>query len=123
MTTLSDIQWEFIKHLAILVAYADIRGFKLTGGEFKRTVYQQTEYVATGKSKTMLSDHLYALAQDYNIFFDYDNDGDKDYTGGLPDVVAICQELGDFWKSLHPDNYWGGDWGWDTPHFGRKYNP
>ena len=117
---LSDVQWEFVKDLSKLIVYAESKGYKLTQGEGKRTVYQQAEYVRTGKSQTMNSDHLVGLAKDFNIFFDYDGDGDKDYTGNLSNAREVCQDLGDFWKSLNAKNYWGGDWGWDTPHFGRK---
>jgi hypothetical protein len=119
---LSDTQWEFLQDVAELIVYAELKGYKLTGGELKRTVEQQKLYVKSGRSKTMNSDHLKSLAIDFNIFYDYDNDGDKDYTGSLDNAVDICEDLGDYWKYLHPDNYWGGDWENfpDTPHFGRK---
>lgn len=116
--SLSDIQWEFLLDVAELIVYADIKGFKLTGGELKRTTYQQAEYVRRGKSKTLASDHLRSLAIDFNIFFDVDKDGDKDLTYDAD--VSRC--LGNYWCSLDPDNYWGGNFrgGWDAPHFGRK---
>ena len=119
---LSDTQWEFVKDLALLILFAESQGFKLTQGEAKRTRYQQARYVSTGKSQTFNSDHLVSLAQDFNVFFDVDGDGDKDYTGGLSNAKEVCQVLGDYWCSLHPKNYWGGNFtkGWDTPHFGRK---
>ena len=115
---LSDIQWEFLRHVSALIVFADLKGFKLTGGELKRTMLQQRQYLREGKSETLNSDHLVSLAIDFNLFFDYDNDGDKDYLGAKGAEVA--KELGEYWKFLHPDNYWGGDWGWDSPHFGRK---
>ena len=119
--SLSDVQWEFLLDVAELITYAEINGYKLTGGELKRTKYQQAEYVLSGKSQTMASDHLRSLAIDFNIFFDVDGDGDKEYTATTTDPVSVCRSLGDYWKSLHHDNGWGGDWGWDTPHFFRKF--
>ena len=118
--SLSNTQWEFTRDIAKLILYAEWRGYKLTDAGGKRTEYQQAEYLRTGKSKTMNSDHLIGLAQDFNIFFDHDGDGDKDYTGALPNAKEVCQVLGDFWCSLNHKNYWGGAWGWDCPHFGRK---
>jgi hypothetical protein len=112
--TLSDTQWEFLKHVAELIIYAEAMGFKLTGGDLKRSHLQQQQYVQTGASKTLDSDHLRGLAIDFNIFFDEDGDGKKGYLEG------DATPLGTYWKGLHPDNYWGGDWGWDKPHFGRK---
>lgn len=128
----SQKQWEFLQDVALLINYAKSKGFKLTGGELKRPLAMQllyyygkaidlvrgVLYLIAGKkrTKTLNSDHLKSLAIDFNIFFDVDNDGDKDLTYDAE--VSRC--LGDYWKSLHPDNYWGGDWGWDAPHFGRK---
>ena len=121
--TKSDAQWLFLQDVALLIIYAEKCGYKLTGGELKRTLYQQEEHVRLGASKTLHSDHLDALAVDLNIFFDYDGDGDKDYVGTLPSAKAISEDLGEYWKSLHPENYWGGDFETftDCPHFGRKY--
>lgn len=121
--SLSDTQWEFLQDLAKLIEFAKAQGFKLTGGELRRTEEQQHLYLVQKKSKTLNSDHLLSLAIDLNIFYDYDNDGDKDFLQAvLPTdkVISIAIELGDYWKSLHPKNYVGMDWGWDVPHFGRK---
>lgn len=130
--TQSDKQWEFTQHVAMLIQFAALKGFKLTMGEGQRSASQQILYVhgltirmidgeprlvdAPIRSKTMNSDHIKKLAQDFNIFFDIDKDGDMDFTGD----PAVSETLGAFWESLHPDNYWGGRWGWDSPHFGRK---
>ena len=118
----SDVQWEFLQDVAELIMWASANGYKLTGGELKRSYQQQEIYVRNGKSKTMNSDHLNALAIDLNIFYDYDADGDKDYIGTMSkqEAMAISEDLCEYWKDLHPDNYAGRDWGWDIPHFGRK---
>lgn len=130
--TLSDKQWLFLQNVAKLIEYAQIKGYKLTGGELKRPGAMQLLYFfgkdlkrvgnilklepAKKLSKTLKSDHLNALAIDLNVFYDIDGDGTKEYAPSK----EITQDLGDFWKSLHVNNYWGGDWGWDTPHFGMK---
>lgn len=120
--SLSDIQCEFMWDVAKLLTYAQENGYKITGGELKRTRAQQEIYVSQGKSKTMDSDHLNGLAIDLNIFYDYDGDGDKDYIGTMSkqDAMSVSEDLCEYWKSLNPKNYSGRDWGWDIPHFGRK---
>ena len=77
-----------------------------------RTRFQQKEYYRTGKTKTMHSDHLRKLAIDLNFFFN----------GKLSYSKKDIQPVADYWKSLRPGNYWGGDFKrWlDTPHFGTK---
>ncbi len=123
-------QWEFVKHLAMLVGFADSINVMLTGGELYRTEDQQELYfngktvrvdhqkieLETGvkRTKTMNSDHLKRLAQDYNIFVD------GVYTTDNKNEKLIM--LGEFWEALHPNNYWGGFFKSfnDSPHFGRK---
>jgi hypothetical protein len=120
--TLSDQQWEFLQDVARLIQFAKENGYKLTGGELKRPHEMQELYFANGKSKTMKSDHLNAMAIDFNIFYDYDNDGDKDFVGVMSkeDALKASEKLCEYWKSLNPLNYAGRDWGWDIPHLGRK---
>lgn len=118
-TSLNDQQFEFLKDIAKLINASVEFGYKITGGELKRTEYQQKHYVDIGLSLTMESDHLIAMALDLNVF--YRDDTDKwiltyDYDKIKP--------LGDFWKSLNPLNYWGGDFKSfkkkDAGHFARK---
>ena len=118
--SLSDIQWEFLRDVARLIFFAEENGYKLAGKELQRDILTQKRYLKLGKTKTLNSDHLDGLAIDFAIFKDTDGDGDKDYTATVKNPVDVCRSLGDYWKSLNPRNYWGGDWGWDTPHFGRK---
>lgn len=124
---MSDRQWEFLKDIAKLIIWAEENGFKLTEGEGRRTQSQQLLYYygkevvegddglklipAPKLSKVKHSYHMDGLAHDFNIFVDgryIGNDGEK------------ARPLGEYWKSLHPDNVWGGDWGWDAGHFERK---
>ena len=124
--SLSDEQWEFLKDVAKLIAWAEANGFKLTEGEGYRTADQQRLYYhgytvvdaddgglalrrAAKRSKTMHSFHMRRLAHDFNVFVDgeYTNDAKK------------IRPLGEYWKSLSAGNVWGGDWGWDPGHFQR----
>lgn len=118
-TPLNDQQFEFLKDVAKLINASIEFGYKITGGELKRTEYQQKYYVDIGLSLTMDSDHLISMALDLNVF--YRDDTDKwiltyDYDKIKP--------LGDFWKSLNPLNVWGGDFKSfkkkDSGHFARK---
>jgi hypothetical protein len=126
--TLREKQSLFMRNLAKLIAYAydELEGYELTGGELMRTQDQQMLYFeglridrlrgsvklfnSTRKSKTMFSDHLKKLAIDLNVFVDGKYRTDKE----------AFRPLHEFWKSLHPDNYSGYEWGWDYNHFGTK---
>lgn len=106
--TLSDRQWSFLKDLALLIQYADRRGWKLTGGELWRTLDQQKIYYREGKSSTLQSRHMKRMAIDLNLFIDGEYKPDSsDY-----------KELGEFWESLNEFNRWGGNWN-DGNHFER----
>ena len=117
---LSDEQWEFIRHQALLIIFSVAFGFKLTGGELYRTVEQQALYVKSGLSQTMNSGHLVRLAQDFNIFKDIDGVAGFDYLASPAQMEAHAKLLGKFWASLSPKNVSGFDWGWDYGHFERK---
>lgn len=115
MMRLSDHQWAFLKDLAVLIAYADSQGWKLTGGELHRTVEQQEIYFRSGKSKTRDSWHLRRLAQDLFLFIN----------GQLTWKWADYKRLGDFWENLSPFNRWGGNFKSfvDAVHFERRTKP
>ncbi|TAN59643.1 M15 family peptidase [bacterium] len=105
--TLSEKQRKFTLMVAKLIAWAYANGFELTFGEAYRTPEQQEIYVKAGKSKTLKSKHLERLAIDVNLFI----------AGEYKTDAGSYGPLGEFWKSLDPDNRWGGDWGWDANHF------
>lgn len=109
---LSEHQRIFTIDIAKLVLKAEKLGIGLTYGEAKRTKFQQQEYMRTGKTKTMNSNHLRRLAVDFNYFID----------GSLTYDKVKLQELGDYWESLNPLNRWGGNFKsfTDTPHFERN---
>jgi D-alanyl-D-alanine carboxypeptidase len=110
--SLVNEQWAFVKDLAKLVLYAESLGFMFTGGELQRPKEMQELYFKRGSSKTMASNHLRRLAQDYNIFFE----------GKLCYDKAKLKPLGDYWESLNEYNRWGGNFKslLDTPHFERN---
>lgn len=116
----------FLLNAAKLIIWAFENGYELTGGELLRTKDQQMLYFegktlekygfdikvvpAKKLSKTMNSQHLNKLAIDLNLFV-----GDK-YVSDK----ESHRPLGEYWKSLHPQNVWGGDWGWDANHYEMK---
>jgi hypothetical protein len=50
------------------------------------------------------------LAIDLNVFI----------AGKFRTDREAYEPLAKFWKTLHPDNVAGYDWGWDANHFERK---
>jgi peptidoglycan L-alanyl-D-glutamate endopeptidase CwlK len=123
--SLSDDQAAFLTDFCLLVQYAKGLGFKITPGELRRTFEQQRIYFNTGRSKTMYSSHLIAMAGDLNFFLN------GVYVNALPGEKAleILKPIGEFWESLNFKNVWGGNFDrdfsrkdpWvDTPHFQRN---
>lgn len=120
-------QAEALLDICRLVQYATSLGLTVTAGEAERTKEQQEIYVKTGRSKTMLSDHLRRLAWDFNFYKDGKYVCDKN--NFTPEQqYEILRPVGQFWESLHLKNRWGGnfdkDWDrkdpWvDLPHFER----
>jgi len=110
--SLSYEQREFTKDIGKLINKATGLGIGLTFGEAYRTEYQQEEYLRTGKTRTLRSNHLKRLAVDFNFFIDGRLTYDRD------DLLA----LGEYWESLNSKNRWGGNWRSikDTPHFERN---
>lgn len=110
--SLQQEQALFSRDLVKLLEFCFSRGYAVSIGEVQRTPEQQQIYVKTGRSKTMLSNHLRKCAADLFIFLN----------GKLLQSKAELQEFGDFWESLSPKNSWGGNWNSfkDCPHFERR---
>ena len=106
---LSEKQIIFSKNIASLIVYADLIGIQLTFGHAWRDFETQRRMVATGKSKTLKSNHLKRLAVDFNFFINGRVTYDKNK----------LSDLGRFWESLHEFNRWGGNFKnfLDVPHF------
>lgn len=108
--TLAQKQSVFMSNVARLIIWANAQGYAITGGELLRTPEQQEIYFKAGKSLTMNSRHLQKLAIDLNLFI-----------GGVYQTSREAYKpLADYWKTLHPDNVAGYDWGWDANHFEMK---
>jgi peptidoglycan L-alanyl-D-glutamate endopeptidase CwlK len=107
--SLGEKQEIFTLNLAKLILYAESIGYKCRIREVERTPYQQTEYLRTGKSRTMESKHLNSLAAD--IYFTK--------SGKLVENKTALQPLGTFWENLNEGNRWGGGFKnfTDCPHF------
>ena len=111
MAKLSTEQQIFTQNISQLILKANSLGINLTFGEAFRTEYQQREYLRTGKSKTMNSNHLKRLAVDFNFFIN----------GRLVWEHPLITELGEYWESINEKNRWGGNFSFkDTPHFERN---
>lgn len=100
----------FLRNVAKLITWAFDNGYELTGGELTRTDEQQAIYRRKGLSKAVRSRHQDRLAIDLNLFIN----------GVYQTTREPYKPLADYWKSLHPDNVAGYDWGWDANHFEMK---
>jgi hypothetical protein len=98
MMTLGEKQRLFCSLVAKLIAFAYDIGYEMTFGEAYRTPEQaQANAVkGTGISNSL---HTKRLAIDLNLFYN------KVYLQRTEEY----EELGDYWKSLHPLCCWGGD--------------
>ena len=105
----SDKQWRFLKCVALLIQFANNRGYKMTQS---RAYASEAANAADGGHPQ--SNHLNRLAQDLNLFVD------NDYiTGDNP----AWHVLGAFWKSLDEEARWGGDFdSKDFNHFSFEHN-
>ena len=108
MSALKDRQIQFMRDLPKLIEEAFILGYEVTAGELFRSKEQQEIYIKTGRSKTMLSEHLNRCAVDLNLF----------KNGNLCTLEEI-EPLGVFWESLGDGHVWGGRFKTlkDSPHF------
>lgn len=96
--TLRERQSLFARLLAKLISEAFDRGYEVTLGEAWRTPEMASIYAKNGKG-TLSSLHISRLAVDLNLYKD----------GKWLTRTEDHTELGIFWKSLHPDCRWGGD--------------
>lgn len=105
--TLRQQQSLFCKQVALLIAYAYEIGFELTFGDAFRSPEQAALNAKTGAGISN-SLHTKRLAIDLLLFKD----------GVYLTDSAAYKPLGEFWKSLHPLNCWGGDFkNQDGNHF------
>jgi hypothetical protein len=99
--TLIERQKIFTLNVSELVRHIFHKNFSCTYGEAWRPPEMAELYAQQGKGiKNSL--HCYRLAVDLNIF---DSHGTV-----LKTLTSDYQAIGDFWKSLHEENRWGGDY-------------
>lgn len=96
--TLGDKQRLFTRLVGLLIEYAYQQGYELTFGEAFRTPEQAKAHAKVGKGIAN-SLHSMRLAIDLNLFKD----------GAFLTRSEDHAPLGVFWKSLHPECCWGGD--------------
>lgn len=111
--TLGEKRREFSKHISQLVLWCFDNGYEAQYEEIKRSQAQADANAASGAGiKNSL--HLLGLAGDLSIFKD----------GQLLQSVDDYRPIGEQWKSMHPENAWGGDFTTrpDADHFSRSHN-
>jgi hypothetical protein len=96
--TLGEKQRTFALNVAKLIIWAYEQGYELTLSEAYRTP-EQAELNAKAGKGIANSLHTQRLAIDLNLF----------RGGRWLQFSEQHRPLGEFWKSLHPDNRWGGD--------------
>lgn len=110
--------------------------FKVTEG--LRTIEKQRQYYASGASKTMDSRHLTGHAVDLWPLDSRGNPlksdaafpkGSKEAREASAALWAGLRKISEVMKQIAKERgvalEWGGDWGWDAPHFqlNRKQYP
>lgn len=114
---LGDAQREFAYHVGcLLVHIAATPNAMCTLGDCYRDPRVHGKYGEKKSYSAAESDHKRRLAIDLNLFIH--DQYRKDTAAHAP--------FGEYWKSLHPNNYWGGDiidehGNADGNHFGRWF--
>ncbi len=107
--TLHEKQAIFSKNVAALIDYIYANEHTISFGEAFRTPQQAEIYAKEGKG---IADslHIKRLAIDLNLF---------NIKGQLLSEKSDFEPFGNYWKSLHPLNRWGGDFSHlvDSNHF------
>lgn len=99
--SLSKRQQEFTACVGLLIAYATMKGYGLTFGDAYRDTRLHGKFGQKKGYGSPCSVHKYRLAVDFNLFIDgqYIEDGHH----------SVWKELGEYWKTIHVDAVWGGD--------------
>jgi|SRR5678816_2279215 peptidoglycan L-alanyl-D-glutamate endopeptidase CwlK len=109
---LSEVHEDLQRVTARAIELCKERGIDFICTEGHRSVEQQRQYVATGKSQTMNSRHLGGLAIDVAFY----KDGRCDYE--FDDQKALWEVFKEAADELGVPIEWGGNWKHfkDTPH-------
>lgn len=109
---LSTKQAIFTANIASLIVFACSKGYKLTFGEAWRPRETAELYAREGRGIAS-SLHCSRLAVDFNLF----------KNGRYLTSTEDHRPLGDYWKTLHPLNRWGGDFRRrDGNHYSMTHN-
>ena len=107
--TLGQKQRLFTKLVAQLIQYAYAQGYELTLGDAYRDPSVHGDVGVKKSYSSANSVHKQRLAIDLNLF-----------KGGVYQTSTEAHKpLGEYWKSLHPECRWGGDF--STPD-GNHYS-
>lgn len=107
--TLGQKQRLFTKLVAQLIQYAYAQGYELTLGDAYRDPRVHGDVGVKKSYSSANSVHKQRLAIDLNLF-----------KGGVYQTSTEAHKpLGEYWKSLHPECRWGGDF--STPD-GNHYS-
>lgn len=96
--TLREKQSLHVRFVGLLIEFAYQNGYELTWGQTLRSKEEAARNAASGAGISN-SLHNVGLAVDLNLFKD----------GRWLTDSESHRPLGDFWKSLHPECRWGGD--------------
>ena len=107
---MQERQIKFAKYVGMLLTwiYQDPQ-YGVVLGEVERPHEMQVLYLQTGKSRVQHSFHEDSLAIDISLFI----------KGAYQTKSEEYKPLGDYWKSLDPENVWGGDF--STLHDGNHF--
>lgn len=97
--TLGQKQRLFTQLIGHLIAYAYANGFELTFGDAYRDPRVHGDLGTKKSYSSAGSVHKERLAVDFNLFKD----------GVFQTTTEAHKTLGAYWKSLHPECRWGGD--------------
>lgn len=111
MSDLHNRQVQHVFDTALLILKAKELGYELTWGQTLRT-QKEADANASSGSGISHSLHLSGLAVDLNLFKD----------GVWLTTTEDHRPLGEYWKSLRPENCWGGDFtNKDGNHYSHEY--
>lgn len=107
--TLGEKQRLFARLVGKLIKFAYENGYELTFGDAYRDPRVHGDVGVKKSYSSANSVHKQRLAVDFNLFID----------GTYQTSSEAHAQLGAYWKSLHPDARWGGDF--STPD-GNHYS-
>ena len=96
--TLGQKQQIFTANIARLIIWCYNEGYWLTFSEAYRTPEQAKLNAKSGKGIAN-STHMIRLAVDFNLFI----------SGKYQTDTEAYRAMGQYWKTLHAENRWGGD--------------